>query len=468
VEIPFFTAASERGEDGFTDIRLQNLFPATEPQLLKQLGRRAPSLTDMPGSRRFGNLGADAVRGVFYYPGGGATQMLAVAGTTLSRVDSAGAATSLGTVSGTDRIGWDMIRDITLICADRKVWYLASSSLTQVTDVDLGDVTAIAALNGRLIAARDASDTFVWSDVLTPSTIGSLSFATAEAYGDKLVRPFVHGRRLYLFGERSLELWGTGPSSGSAFARIGDAVEPFGLAAKHSLDAAGPAMCFVAIDQSGAISVQSFDNGMSRISSPMIDDMLAGLSESDLAAVEGFSFTTRGQTFYQIDLPGVGSYAYHFQSGQWLRRKWAGDVLWRGRCATYAYGKIIAGSRIDGKLYALEPRLYADDVDGDEFPLERVATTFIGARQTTRLSSLALDCGVRGAGVQPLAQIAVSADDGQTWTKERPVELAAQGARSRKARNWAPVRDPGALVRARFTGDHGVALGGLLVNEPGV
>lgn len=467
MEIPFFPSASERSGRGLPQITLQNLFLAREPELLRQLGRKGPTLIDMPGSRRFGNLGADPVRGVFYYPGAGGTDMLAVHGETISRVTSAGTPTAIGTLPGSDIVGWDMVRDITLVCGGGAVSTIVGSTVTRITDPDLGTISAIAALNGRLIAAREGTDTFVWSDVLAPTSIQSLSFATAEAYGDKLIRPVVHQRRLMLLGAASLEIWQTGPTSGQAFVRLGDAVEPIGLGAKDSVATAGPALCFVAVDRSGSRSVVKFDGGLGRISDAGVDEMLQALTEAEFAAISGFMFTVAGQTFYQIDLAGFGSWCCHIQSGTWHRRRWGRDTLWRNRVATEAFGRTIVGSRIDGKLYALEPELWLDDADGAALPIERIATSYIGVRKNTRISSLDLDCGVRGASVAPVAHVAASADDGETWSQERPVALQHKGRRGRKARNWPMARNPGMLVRARFTGEHGVALGSLLVNEAG-
>src|SRR5690606_19281292 len=94
---------------------------------------------------------------------------------------------------------------------------------------------------------REGSDTFVWSDVFDPSDIGSLAFATAEAYGDRLIRPVVYKRSLFLLGERSLEIWAPTNDNDQPFARLGGAIEDIGLAAKHSVAQHGPLIFFVAV-----------------------------------------------------------------------------------------------------------------------------------------------------------------------------------------------------------------------------
>lgn len=466
MKLPFFPSAAERSGDALADIILQNMFPAMEEALLRQLGRQGPALIDFFGTTRFSEIGAGPIRGVFYYPGAGGTILFVVTGTTLYKIAANTSATSLGTISGSDPIIWDMIRDTLLVNADGKAWYTDGSTLTQITDVDLGTIGAIAAMDGRMLAARDAADSFVWSDVFAPGTIGALSFATAETYGDRLLRIIVHQRRIYLLGERSLELWGTGSSSSAAFIRMGNAVEPIGLGAKMSVALAGPVLFFVGVDQTGTRSVQMFDQGLGRCSTVAIDRLLQGLSEANFAAINAFAFTMMGQTFYQMDLPGLGSYAYHVQTKTWLRRKWGADTLWRGQCATYAYGKVLFGSRTDGKLYTLDLGVHVDDSGGANTALERIATAYIPAESNTRIASLKIEGATRSASGTPTAAISMSDDDGQTFGSERTVNLPKSGARTGTDFGWGLARAPGKLVKVRATGDFGLALENLRVNEP--
>lgn len=464
MKIPFVTESGDRSAQALVPFDLQNLYPATHTQQLSAFARQGPALVQPAGATEWTDRGSAAVRGLFFYPGAGGSALLSVCGTSLEKIASDKTATSLGTISGTDPVMFDAIRGIALINADGKVWHTDGSTLTQVTDSDLGTITAIAALDHRLIAARDSGDTFVWSDVLAPGTIGALAFATAEAYGDRLVRPVVYQRNLFLLGQRSVEIWGSTGENDVPFARIGNAVEPFGCPAKHSVAQHGPLIFFVAVAaQDDTPGVVMMTPAMSKISTPAIERLLASLSQANLALVRGYAFRQNGAVVYGMDLPGVGTYWYHVDSDTWFRRRKGTDTLWVGASYAHAYGKhLIGSSSADGKIYELDDTVATDA--GDD--MNRIAHFYMPADRPTPIEALFIDAGVRGASGTPSASVAISRDDGENFAAARTVNLSKAGARAPLSTCWGSIRRPGALGRVTVSGDFRVALYNAIVNEP--
>lgn len=463
MKIPFVPSGQNRSGEGLPAFELQNLYPAMEGEELQSFARQGPALVQVPGASTWATLSAAAIRGLFRFPGAGGGGLFAVNGTNLVSVSSGGSPTTLGTISGTDPIIWDMIRDTVLVCADGKVWFTTGGAPTQVTDADLGTIGAICALDGRLIAARDASDTFVWSNVFAPGTIGSLAFATAEGYGDRLVRPVVYQRNLYLLGERSVEIWGSTGDNDAPFVRVGGAVEPYGCAARHSVATLGEALFFVAnnVNDDTPFVMMMTPEGQ-RVSDIGIETLLRSLSTANLAAVRGMAFRIAGASFYSLTMPGLGTWWLHVESGTWLRRRKGTDTAWIGACCTDAYGRLLVGSdAADGRLYALAKTTYSDAGD----TLVRLASCYLPAERPTPIATLLIDAATRGAAGATTASVRLSDDDGQTWRPARTVSLDKSGARAGLSFAWGRLRRPGALLQASVSGDFAVALFNALVNE---
>jgi hypothetical protein len=357
---------------------------------------------------------------------------------------------------------FDMIRDTVLVCANGAVHTTTGASLTQVTDPDLGTIRAIAAIDGRLLAAREGSDTFVYSDVLSPGVIPTLNFATAEAYGDNLLRIIVYQRNVFLLGQRSTEIWAPTGVSDAPFARLGGAVEPFGIAATHSAALLGPELLFVATDTFSATPfVAMMAPEFSKVSDHRIDALLRSLSTDNLALVRGFAWRQSGQRFYQINLPGLGSWVLHLDSGVWLRRAYGNVTNWHSACYADAYGRHLVGSTTDGTIREIKAAFTLDA--GRK--IRRVATAYIAAERPTPIDALVLDGRARDGADPFVADIEISRDDGCNWTAARSVPIDGDRTRAPVTAMWGAVRRPGALVRVTVEGAFRAALYNLLVNE---
>lgn len=102
-----------------------------------------------------------------------------------------------------------------------------------IADVDAPTAAShIAFLDGYILAI-DGSNKLYWSDVNAGTSWNSLSFATAAGSPDNIVALRVYNREIYLFGQRTIEVWendGTTP-----FSRIPGGVIQSGCSAPHAI-----------------------------------------------------------------------------------------------------------------------------------------------------------------------------------------------------------------------------------------
>lgn len=98
----------------------------------------------------------------------------------------------------------------------RIVYSSVSGTPAYIADVDAPtNATHIDFLDGYLLAI-DGSNKFFWSDVNAGTSWNALGFASAAGSPDRLTALKVFNREVYLFGQRSIEIWendGTSPFS---------------------------------------------------------------------------------------------------------------------------------------------------------------------------------------------------------------------------------------------------------------
>lgn len=457
--VPFVPVSVNRDGDGLPAVTLQNLYPVGGDDALRLFGRQAPALVHAPGTALWATVGDGPIRGLFSYPGAGGSDLYAVSGTKLYRVNSSKSITDLGTITGTDDVVWAMIRDTVLLTANSKAYFTSGSTRTEITDVDLGAPSSVAGLDGRAIFSIVALDTFKWSSIFAPGTIESLAFATAETYGDRLVRALVQDRTLYLFGERSLEIWAPTGDSVAPFRRQAGATRDVGCISAHSV-ATLPTVIFWVND---APAVFMLSGQLRRISDPGIERLLAQVPTAKRAQIRGDAYQLDGHGFYQLTMPDVGTYTYHVQTDSWHRRLTGIGPLWARKHVTTAFDKVLIGSTEDGKVFEMA-QAHRSDAGVKQ---ERIANAFIPASENGTLASLVVDGFVAQpqAAAQPLAYLSLSQDDGRSWSPERLIALPTTATRRRASYGWGLIEAPGMVVRLRQTEAASATFFGLAVNE---
>lgn len=317
----------------------------------------------------------------------------------------------------------------------------------------LFDAGSCCFLNQRTIISEYEGRGFQWSDLVDPTTFQSSSFATKEAKDDNILRCIANGGRLYLFGERSIEIWGeTGLSGAGAFQRLPGAVIEQGL---HSYGLAAPmdhGIFFVGDD--GIAYIMAGGNHVA-VSSRSMEAAIA-----DGTPTRAFYYEDAGQKFCVVRFADRPAWVFDMATKEWHER---------GRGSDFRAWDVVATTERNGIWYtatdAGEVNFLARSSADPSEPLYRrmVSNTLYLDGQRRRLAELELypNSGNHGMTTtdtrlallttsgnvrvtdsagnyigtyvtgswarDPMCTLRISTDDGHHWSKERPQSIGALG-----------------------------------------
>ncbi|MGE4442711.1 MAG: packaged DNA stabilization protein [Desulfomicrobium sp.] len=393
------------------------------------------ALLGTPGMTEFATL-AEAggeVRGLWPASDG---NLYAVCGDQMTKVDADGIVTSLGTLetdTGPVTMADNGVQIFAVDNPNGYVCYVSDGSFAKIPDTtESSNATWTGAvmmdyLDGYGIGITPDSNQFWITNLYDFSSMYSaLDFASAEANPDKLVAVQVDHREVWLFGEKTVEVWYNSGDSSFPLSRVAGAFLEIGCAAAFSVARAdntqfwlGTNGCVVRADgyTPKIVSTRAMETAMAGY--PRVDDARA------------FSFSQEGHTFYVITFPTADvTWVYDAATDSWHQRSSWGMGRWRANCVARFANKIIIGDATSGRLYALDPASYTEAGQ----PIERVRVTAPLANEDVRLNHsrvcVDFECGVgtgSGQGEDPQAMLSWSDDGGRTWSDERTASMGRQG-----------------------------------------
>ena len=334
--------------------RLQNCFLEKNPD-----GAITPwKILGTPGKKFKVALGAGPYRGSTILNG----TLFVVSGTSLYSVDSNWLGTSIGAVPGVgpcpmcanDSAGGGVGQ---LFMATNAGSYFYSAGTGLIVQVDANVYSSVTAQDGYAIAALANSQMFYVTNVDDFSTIGALSYSSADAYNGAVMAGFSCNRIVTFFGRDFL----------SAYANSGNANKPFALINGSTLEIGCGASLSPAADlSSGTVdflasdwSVQTYQpgGGARPISTPGIESWIRRRVQPQLG--QGIRHRSEGHDFYVLTWRD-GTIAYDHASGLWHDRvSWAAPN-WSASGHIRVYGDDVVGDDTNGNLYALDPDTFTD------------------------------------------------------------------------------------------------------------
>jgi len=420
----------------FNAQRTLNLFP-----VLDQEGKEVSALYGTPGLIDFADTGAGPVREAFYAANGRA---FVVSGSTLYEIDAAGNATSRGTINqSTGNVSMAENAGQLGICDGVNVYTLTYSdnSFARVTDTDLPEAGTLTVIDEYFVVNKLNSGQFFISNIADGTDWAALDFATAESSPDKLLRVYNALGQLWLFGERTTEIWTNTGSSLFPFERIAGAKIEVGILAPHTVEAVSGAVMWLGRDKFGyGIVYRASGFSPERLSNNAIE--FAIQSATDLENIKSITYQIDGHTFYMLTGGGLKtSLVLDLTTGQWHERGFLND---NGRIEPHlssghmvAFGKHIVGDRRNGKLYEMRMDAYTDA--GEEILRERTYTHLSNESQRQRYNALEVgfEAGVgtqSGAGMNPTCSLEISRDLGRTWSNSMTASIGKAGEYKNKVR----------------------------------
>lgn len=418
--------------------RLVNLYPEVH-----EAGPRKGNVARFvgtPGLRLRTTLGDGPIRGVHRASTG---QLFVVSGANLYEVFSHWSAAqrsgSLASSDGRVTMADDGTR---IIIGDGgsqafQATLTAGSALAVVADADCPG-GHVAWQDGYFIHTVPGTGRFAISG-LNAVTYDALDTATAEGRPDQLVSLLSVNRLLWLFGERTTEVWWNSGDADFPFARHDAAFIETGTIAAGTCVRAGGSVVWVGSDERGRGTVwhaRGFEPA--RISTHAVELALDGYSRLDEASA--FAYQQGGHEFYQLSVPDGGTWVFDFSTGLWHERSYLGEdgeEPHRACVGTVAFGDVVVGDREDGRLYTYDLEYYSDD--GDPIRRLRQSPHISQSEKRIRFNAFELQTEpgvglVTGQGSAPVAVLSWSDDGGHTWSNEHQASLGAMGEYRNRAR----------------------------------
>jgi hypothetical protein len=315
---------------------------------------------------------------------------------------------------------------------------LGTNAMVTVTGVTPTTCTFI---DGYVVFNNANTNQFYWTDLYS-HTINGLNFASAEANSDNIVAVLNNNEDLWLFGEKTTELWYDAGQGTVVFARRSGILIETGCAAAASVCKADQnrIIWLSKDDRSGPTVVMATGYATQRISTFAAEQQWSSLSQAQIKAATAHIYTQEGHTFYVLNIPGLAStWVYDVTTSAQLQQN-----TWHER--TYTNPSTGAQSRhlAEGHQLYLNRHCVLDYTNGALYFYDQDGFSDNGAnitrmRVTPHISNdgkrvfynwLAIDVktGIGTIGItNPSVMLDYSNDGGNTWSNITSVGAGKAG-----------------------------------------
>ena len=382
-----------------------------------------------------------------------------VTDTTLYQVDNIGTHTVLGTIPGSYRCRLKaMGSQIIIVNGSGLVYVWNGTTLTQVTDPNIGLPRSVAVLNSQAIYDAGTGQGFDVSDVGTPGTINGLNNASAESSSDDLLIPYAWRETAYLMGKETIELWYNSGQGNPPFDKIQGAVINVGLDAIDSVADMPDFLFFFGSDK----QFHSLTPGSTAVDTPISNPAMAKEFQSYLITSDciGWCQEFEGQWFYVATFPTQNVTWVYPVGGEWFQ--WGSSDTGRLRANSYAYvfNKHLVAEYNSGRIFELDPETYTDAGEAiirtrDSAPIH--SGLFGADNKEFEINSLELvvETGIgliEGQGSDPRIMLSVSRDGGKSFGTERQLRIGKLGERVLvRTNSLGRFRPQGCVLRVEFS-----------------
>lgn len=439
----FGTSAFKRTRGDLPELPLVNMFAEPSP-----VDEAEVILQSRPGLEDVTSYGLAPIRALFRKDGVLDGKLFAVSGLELH------GDTYLGPVDGPGPFSMDGYASAVFVAGKGRLYQYNGSTVSAVAFPDNAKVSKVLVGASRVICIREDTQKFYWSNVLS-STIGALSFASAEGQPDRLLDALFIDDILLLFGAETVEFWPNTqdanlpfqPLEGRVFER---GVKAAGCAAKFN-------STFAWVTNTNQVCVTDPDNVIS-------NSGLEALIEAS-TKVALWTFQLEGTEFLALRIDD-GTWVFSGRVGRWFQFETEGKGNWLPQC--YAGG--VFGSSESGVTY----RWASGHLDHGGTLERRFRAGFPITSGTMTVANVIARVSVGGTTFlegdyrQPSIEMRRSIDGGHTWGNWRRVSLGTQG-KYRKRVQWTAcgmAGQPGFLCEFRVTDPVDLRVSDIVLNEP--
>jgi len=416
--------------------RMVNLFP----ELVPDGGKEPAFLNRAPGLRLLATVGNGPIRGLWAF----GDYAYAVSGLQLYKLDSSWTATLIGTVSGDGPVSMsDNGTQLFVACnPDGYIYNATTNVFAQITDPDYPGAVTVGYLDGYFVFNEPDSQRVWVTSLLDGTAVDPLDFASAEGSPDGLVALIVDHREAWLYGTNSVEVWYDAGNADFPLQRIQGAFNEIGCIAAYSIAKMDNGLFWLGGDARGQGIVYRA-NGYTgqRISTHAVE--FAIQSYGDISDAIGYTYQQEGHAFYVLTFPTANAtWVYDVSTQGWHERAaWYNGQFLRHRsnCQMQFNATTVVGDYEDGRLYAFDLEVYADDAATQKWLRSwRALAPGQNNLKRTAQHQLQLDCetGVglnTGQGSNPQVMLRWSDDGGHTWSNEHWTSMGGIGTYGTRA-----------------------------------
>lgn len=336
-----------------SDQRLLNMYAEQMPENSKE----SVSLYNTPGCKLWKRISSDAVYGMHYM----APFLYVICGNNALRVDSTGAIYNLGSIGTVN----DIVRfadngsEILAVKSDGDGYIITDSSVKLVQSENFPQASDVTYNSGYFVVTQKDSGRFYWSGLLDGNTWTALGYATQESNPDNVVGIEENRGDLWIFGDKTTEIWTPSGNPDLPFQRIGSGILNIGCKAKNSIAKDKNGIYWLGNDLQVHFA-QGYNE--SRISTHDIErELLEDYDIYDVISAYAFTYTAGGHDFYVLTIPNNKTWVFDMTTKVWHERKTDGLKIWMPNALANAFNENIIGTLEDGNLYLLKNDYYYDN-----------------------------------------------------------------------------------------------------------
>lgn len=285
--------------------------------------------------------------------------------------------------------------------------------------------THIDYIDGYLIYCSPRDNRFYvgkWNSI----NASALDYASAEGNTDKINSLIALGRDLWVFNERSTEIYTNTGNADFPFERVQGGYIEKGCLAPYSPARIENTVFWLGRDEFGhGIIYAGSGVSFQRISTHAIEQAINTYSYDSRTKATGYTYSKAGHSFYVLNFEET-TWVYDLSTKMWHERKSNFLGIQKRHnpdCCAFdpTSGYHLVGHYILNKVYVLDEDYFLDDLDS----IQRIRTTPHITNEQKRMfcNSFQLDMEVgvgleSGQGSDPQVMMTFSKDNGHTWSSE--------------------------------------------------
>lgn len=437
VQLPFVAGTYQSRSKSIDLQETINMYPERQSDDSKNIS----SFIGTPGLTLFLDTGAtNAPRG--FYPAGNG-RLFYVNDSTLFEIV---VSNQMGIIRGTLATfnGYVSIADngTYLLLVDGNngyVYNMALNTFEKITDANFPlRPTTCTYRDGYFIVNENNTNLFSCSKLADPTDwTTAIVKLSKETDSDPIVGIVSTPSYLWIFGNRTIELWYSTGDSNAPFARAQESNIDTGTFSANSFCSAGNTVFWLGTNPFGnKIIWMASGFNPTRISTHSIEYLIGQLPT--IIDVTTYGYQQEGHFFYVFNFPSGGkTYVYDATTDQWHQRGYwnAAKGEYEAHLALFACGikeSVLACDRNSGKIYSFDLDGYSDN--GDLIRRVRTISHTHKMQKFLYIFGVELDLQ-KGVGLEdgtdldedPQLSLSWSKDGGYTWSKEYSLSMGKIG-----------------------------------------